>query len=85
MIDTLPQHAADVRNDWTRDEIAALFDLPSAEQRLARPIGRRPDRHGAGFRRGDGAAAQPSADDPHRSALVRFAGLARAGGFRAAL
>ena len=31
MIDTLPQHAADVRNDWTRDEIAALFDLPFPE------------------------------------------------------
>ena len=31
MIETLPQHAADVRNDWTRDEIAALFDLPFPE------------------------------------------------------
>ena len=31
MIDTLPQHAADVRNDWTRDEIAALFDLSFPE------------------------------------------------------
>jgi biotin synthase len=31
MIDTLPQHAADVRTDWTREEIAALFDLPFPE------------------------------------------------------
>jgi biotin synthase len=31
MTDTLFQHAADVRNDWTREEIAALFDLPFPE------------------------------------------------------